>query len=553
MKPRDLILLLVVFLLIGLGVQRARSKTNEQNDKPSTHQATKSKRHLSESRRRLIDSLGIGADAQEGQEGWLRWIAFLENASLSDLPLFLRQAGNNPSALRLIAEKWLSLDATNGFQYLLKHFGRDETADFVDHRTFPKLFFRVWLEYNSEEAIASLDQARQLPLSRNLREMVFREISRDDIQRGLELHASWELKSFLIEDYRDSPEFQEWVKANPWEATEQILSHPKADQLSHLIKKLSSHLAEEDPATALQLIFSKERDPGLAKEVLLRWGELDFSAASEWLSNHSDETQAASLTSTLVEAWAKEDPESALSWSQENLSGQVASEAIQKILNASAFSKQANPRELLAQIESQSLRNQTAVNLVRNIFKDGWDPNNRKYREIIGYFHDIEDPYAMGQILHRTKKFWLKYDREGYYELLSSPKGYSLSPSSYRFQIRSLAYDNIGKAIELVSNAPEQHMVHSIGGVFGVWHKNNRQDAESWAAELAPSDPRRPHLIKEVVSAFINNDAEVVSQGINDLSPTLRTLARDFIIQKKEENYYRNLDHDKVLRGIVDE
>ena len=96
-------------------------------------------------------------------------------------------------------------------------------------------------------------------------------------------------------------------------------------------------------------------------------------------------------------------------------------------------------------------------------------------------------------------------------------------------------------------------MVHSIGGVFGVWHKNNRQDAESWAAELAPSDPRRPHLIKEVVSAFINNDAEVVSQGINDLSPTLRTLARDFIIQKKEENYYRNLDHDKVLRGIVDE
>ena len=98
-----------------------------------------------------IQSLTKGVLIEGGQEEWFQWLAYLENASLSDLPQFVSLVGNNRTALNLIAERWVTLDPENCFRYLLSQRGEVgfrlyDSPAFV----FSKLFFSKWIQHDLE-------------------------------------------------------------------------------------------------------------------------------------------------------------------------------------------------------------------------------------------------------------------------------------------------------------------------------------------------------------------------------------------------------------------
>lgn len=566
MKKLPIFLFALIALGIGFAVHAGShsAKANSAQD-ASTEFATPSSRNQSHLKQRNhIHALSKGITSTGGNEAWFRWLAYLENANLSDLPNYVEQAGNDPIALSLVAERWVALNPEDCFEYLLTlresgDFSHDDSAG----NLFSKLVITKWVQRNLEGAITALDHSEALAGLNNLRKLTVDLLLANDPERALALGSRW--KSFHASQNMPS-ELAEWAQRNPQAAASAIFqisasSSATADSPGPFLPELAKIWAQKNPQAALEFGITQGNFRGyrFANLVFSKWADQDLDSASQWLSKVSDE-QAAYFTPTFMNLWARVDPSAALDWSQESLSGRLLSQSIQQIMKAAATSKDVNPRDLLARIESPEVHHKAVIALANKLWnRTHWHglTGNSQNIEEISWFDDVTDPRTLDEIFINLSSAWSQADFEGYKTFLVSPRALGVSPSRFGVAIYALAGKAPQQTMDFVGGLPERLIPDASASAFSIWHGRSPDEAVAWAQELATNDPRRAHLIENMREAFTKPHQESVA-NLNSMPLIMKELYRADIaalIEKGSGMMDRNgakVDFRKLLRDTAE-
>lgn len=554
MKPQYFIIVLLVAIAIGFtshAVRHSEGSVRERGE--SALLVSKSRSGVSLARRSAeIKSLTKGVSLKGGREEWFRWLASLENASLTDLPQFISLVGNNTTALNLIAERWVELDPEHCFRYLLTRRGEgdfryQDSADSV----FSELFFKKWIQRDLEAVVVALDRLEALADLDELRGLLVRDILKTDPLRGLTLGSRW--KTFHRYDVMP-PLFREWVKKNPRVAVEAIFEIPS----SHFLAPFAELWAATDPRAALDFAFEKGGDRGFqfAESVFTKWSQDDFSVASQKLSELPDQ-QASFLTPILVETWSKSDPVAALDWSTQSLTGKLRNDSIERVVLASAFSKLASPRDLLARIESPQAYHQAVVGLSHKLWGKSYSNDDKKLAEAITWFDDVEESRTLDKIFSEFTSFLASYDFERLDEFMRSPRAHTVSELSFGNGISQYAwYGAPAEAMAIIAEVPSSLIPEASKRVFSQWYEKEPEAAAAWVGDLAVDDPRRPYLVEGMDGILFDAHEEVVVE-LNSMPPVIKELMRERITEKQKARKVYNLrrggiaDWEKLLKDTA--
>ena len=214
MKKFPVFLLALIALIIGFTVHSVRHSEKQNSPQADYQGQAKSSRNRSHNdQKNQIKTLGKNLNSTGGDEAWFRWLAYLENASLSDLPHYVEQAGNDPVALSLIAERWVMLNPQDCFEYLLS---LRESGDFSHEDSsgnlFSKLVFTKWAQRDLEAVVTALDHSEAPAGLQKLRKLVVDIVLETDVQKALALGNRW--KSFHSSQ-SIPPQLVEWAQRNP--------------------------------------------------------------------------------------------------------------------------------------------------------------------------------------------------------------------------------------------------------------------------------------------------------------------------------------------------
>ena len=538
MKKFPVFLLALIALIIGFTIHSVRHSEKQNSPQADSQGQAKSSRNRSHNdQKNQIKTLGKNLNSTGGDEAWFRWLAYLENASLSDLPNYVEQAGNDPVALSLIAERWVTLNPQDCFEYLLS---LRESGDFSHEDSsgnlFSKLVFTKWAQRDLEAVVTALDHSEAPAGLQKLRKLVVDIVLETDVQKAFALGNRW--KSFHSSQ-SIPPQLVEWAQRNPQAAVSaafQISSNSFASPESPgpFLKQLSEIWGKKNPQAALEFALREGGIRGyrFGDLVFAQWASDDLTAASQWLSGLSDE-QVEYFTPTFMKLWGESDPLAALDWSQELLSGRLLSESIQQVIAASARSEDVSPRDLLGRIESPEVHHQAVLALAHEIWGHGirgggfGDPQNGASHilEKISWFDDVDDPRTLNEIFISLTGPWSQADPEGFKTFLASERAQSVSPSRFGSAMYSLADDDPQETMVFIAGLSNKLIPEASAATFSVWHAKSPDEAIAWATQLSPNDPRRAHLTEDMRGAFTRSHQESVA-NLNAMPPIMKELYR---------------------------
>ena len=529
MKRLHFIIILLIAIAVGFASHAVKHSEEEaQEQVENKFSPSKSKRGASFARRSAeIQSLTKGVSLEGGQEEWFRWLAYLENASLADLPQFVALVGNNATALNLIAERWVALDPENCLRYLLAQRGQGDFSYYDSGGSvFAELFFAKWTLRDLEAVVVALDSPEALAGLDDLRKLLVQDLLKTDLPRGLALGSRW--KTF--DRYSGLPPLlRDWVEKDPRAAVDAVFELPSNSFLAPLAERWGAR----DPRAALDFAFQKGGDRGFqfAEVVFEKWSQDDFSAASQTLSK-LPEQEATFLTPTLIESWSKSDPTAALDWSQQSLTGRLRNDSIERVVLASAFSKLASPKDLLASIESPQAYYQAVVGLSHKLWGKSYNEEDPKYKEAITWFDDVEEPRTLDKIFSEFTSFLASYDFDRFDEFIRSPRAHTVTSQNFGNGMGQYAwYGSPVEAMAIIATAPSHFIPEASDRVFSSWYEKDPEAASAWAGDLAVDDPRRPYLVRNM-NSFLFDSHEKAVKELNSMPPAVKALLRESIAAK---------------------
>ena len=522
----------LILVSLGLGYFLHENQSNRAKsggERGQKFSATRSQRSgLTEQRRREVDILTQAAFTEGGEEEWLRWLAFLENAKVEDLPRFVEGVGNDPVALGLIAKRWASLNAKDGFRYLLKQtdsrkYNRSDSA----MRILAKAFLASWSQQDLEIVLEELDVKTTNPMVGFLQANLVATLLKTDVEKGLRYECRWKTGYYYGEL---SPKVKEWVEQNPRYAAELLFDEPTHG----FLMEVAQVWGEGQPRQALEFAFSKGGDRGFqfAEAVFAAWAQKDFEGASQWYAQ-LEPGKAESLTPILVRNWASKDPFAALEWSQNNLSGAVGQRAVKEVVLASLKVAGSSPGELLPLIQSPIALDEVVIALADKIFMGGYGGDKV---EALKWFSDLEPSSALDQVFFYFTSEWARLDVEGFREYIATPRAQSVSTNSYKSAMASYASVKPYEAMELLKEIPERHLATSTQEAFKMWYNMKPEQAVAWAGSLEADDPRRPFLA-EGFTWFLHEPYEEAIRKFKAKPPVIQDLLKEMMVRKNEEGF----------------
>ena len=528
MKRLHLITILLIAVAIGFASHAVKHFKGEANEDVRLG-ASPSKSRNGQSfvqRAEEIRLLTEGIARKGGEEEWFRWLASLENASLSDLPQFVASVGNNAVALNLIAARWVALNPENGLRYLLSQRAQ---GDFIQQDSsglvFSEFFFEKWMQRDLEAVVAALESSDAPARLDKLRELVIQELLKSDLPRALAQGSQW--KSF----HRYSgvpPLLEEWVENDPRAAVQAIFELPS----DSFLKPLAELWGASDPRAALDFAFHKGGDRGFqfAEIVFTKWSQDDFPAASQKLSELSEQ-QANFLTPALIESWSKKEPIAALKWTQQSLTGRLENDSIERIVLASAYSGLASPKDLLAQIESPQAYQQAVVGLSHQLWGQGYSPNDSIFKKAVTWFDDVDEPQTLEKIFTEFSNFLSYYDFDQFRKFVESERAQTVSPFHFSHAMGLYYYTGTPEgAMDLISESKSSIIPAATANVFGKWYEDEPEAAVTWAERLSPDDARLPYLVKELRRNFYFKPHTQAVDYINSQPKIIKTMLRKELV-----------------------
>ena len=516
MKNRTLycIVILLAFA-IGFSANLARTSDNRKASNASATQSSKSSQKVSQNlRSREIATLTKGIESEAGVESWLRWLAYLENASASDFPRFLENIPENSGALDLLLDRWVEVAPEQCWAYLLNKFQEKEFgANKQDlDQDVSSLLFSKWAARDLEGAIAALDEVSDFPYLYLLQRTLAQNMAGKDTDRAIRYAAERNLFNTPETFYLKSRDLKKWIRQNPSSAANLIFdiesrgSSLQRSLQSFGVKELVEEWSKLNPSGSLRYGLDAESGLGsaFAEAVFAKWSQRDFAAASDWLAREASDAEAEILTSTLIGTWGQSDPEAALEWTQQSLDGHLLESSISQILIESAFAKDSHPRDLLARIQDPDAHDIAARALATALWGSGQerDTRGRKLKipleEMISWFDDVEDPGTYDEIVNMFVDEGHGGELDFLRELAAGERAPTLSRSSAGRLLGYVARENPEEALQLVGHFKPSLQPGLKSNLILKWMSQDSKATEEWF-QNAEEDPR---LVSRIAIKF---------------------------------------------------
>lgn len=562
-KKLALTLIITVGLSIGFAIQQAELPTTKEGTQTSAPTRSRSSQKAS-SREPIpkVEKLSYQVQRQPGPEPILRWIAQLENTSLTDLPRFSLSLSPPPfvTGMRenrvedeLFSRYWVERDPLNLFKHaniLTKESA--ENLSYSDAYSFARAAIQELVKSNPDKTISLLEKDNQYPLQNRLREVVINSLMREDPERALEYTVKW--KNWDIRPELGK-EFQAWVEKNPAHAASFVLSESYLASKGDFLIKVAKTWAEKSPEAALQFAISSKSSfaPKLMEESFRTWTKNDLDGAGRWLAQIKDPTTANNLTLILVESWGKESPVAAITWSEAHLHGAQLSKAISSFLPKQVIK---NPAEISALLNTftdptaRSLAELTAADTFFNEFRRQ-DIQRPPFPAGKDWIEKIEDSVTLGQVLHQASHCWSKEDPESLLSLLNERSDSDFENQTYQVLAIQLIDTAPSKTLDWITRIPSQHLPDATSSAFYSWMKKDPQAADEWFSELPTSDPRASHAFDDLADQITYWPKQKIEAALEPLSSRSRQALKDSLQKAETSSPDRKKARAFVLERIA--
>ncbi|MES2709450.1 MAG: hypothetical protein V4726_22820 [Verrucomicrobiota bacterium] len=443
---------------------------------------------------KMLEEIRTASNPVTGRRSLLDLV---ENADAGELERLFSAArlSDDVSARNAAAQRWAEVDPA-GFYSHLKTLRPDEMEELNEVAT---ILFRTWAHRDPEKSFAEAKKAESLPGFSGVRGAVVSGLLEDNPEKGFAMMATeknyWMISNPIKKSVweKDPARFAKAAavlgEQNFWYGN---VSGPYSDAISawaakdfagslewakslkkemraFVMPKLLGKLAETDPAQALSIFASLEPSP---------------------------EREAAGPA--LVSQWAKKDPQAALDWIEETMTG-GRGQAYTAWISAIADGGLDKAAELLQSLPEGNGRDQAVRGLAMKwAEKDTAGAVN--WIKAMPEESDRRDAY--GYVLGR----WAMKDQNGYKNFIATAPMGEL-PENYPYYFTSGDREAQGKQVTWAAALPEDRRDKIFESVFhtAAW---NRKPAE--IMELlneAPDQKLRATVAAQTVGNLIQEDA----------------------------------------------
>jgi hypothetical protein len=500
-------LLIVIAAGIGLGVGFLLRGNPKHQQVVSVHSEpqTISKR-LSALRRdappRIDDSplttkLARDLSMSSGVTRWLYWLEALDKAQPADFPRLVRLAQTNDTALRFVTARWVEVAPRHMFDTLIQNHKNSHALGDQLFSSLANTLFTEWPRRDPDAAIAALNESGEVGMGKYWRFEVAYAMVEKDIERSLSLMSQWGTDiGFGTSGLRA---VAKWAEADPRHAAEFLLAHPQTGHVGRgIIEEIGKVWGKNNPAAALDFAANKTDvlTQTLGEAALKRWSERDLNEAANWLAS-ADAFTRNRLSHAFVEAWGKQDPASALSWCEENLSGLTLNNAVAGVVKGTAAKDLTSAAALVASMEPSSARAEAATAISRKMFPDSLS-GKPATPEALAWLAQL-DPNSMRRVTGEISWSWAGADVKSMAAFLSTADPEAISPYCYNIAARELARKGPSTALEWASQLPTEKALIAGGEAFAEWRSFQPEAAMKWLDGLPGNDARREPFFKQAI------------------------------------------------------
>lgn len=315
------------------------------------------------------DALAQALTSAPRIERWLLLVAAAEKAAPDDMPRLLRLCGGDRAALRMVAARWAELNPRHMWQSLFAQESATGAADRsfksalgMSNYELAEVLVESWIAHDPAAVRAALSENSEALFMKNLRMDTLRSLLKSDPETAVPLITEWKMRHF----YHDFDVLSNWAMTQPARAASVVKQLGSDSAGLRALAVVGAAWAKSDPHAALAFVsnLSSSQGAAFAGGVIKQWAGKDTTAVASFVGSLSDSARRAQLAIPLVEAWAKTDPEKALTWTQDTLRGEARATALGGIVGSLAAQDVGRAAELVAGLDAGGSKNKAIVSLV---------------------------------------------------------------------------------------------------------------------------------------------------------------------------------------------
>lgn len=406
--------------------------------------------------------------AKDPLEARLSLLSLIESAEPGDLERLFSAArrSDDSSARNAAAQRWAEKDPAGFFNHL-KSLPADEMEELDEVAT---ILFRTWAHSDPVEALASAKKSSTLPGFQNSRGAVIFGALEDDPEKGFALMAK-EKNIYLGQAMKKSvwdKDPARFVKAYATLPTS-LSRYTYGDMAAARNEALTAWATADFPgALEWAKTLKPEARAGVMPALLGKLAETDLAQARGIFESLAPSAEREAAGPAIVAQWAKKDPQAALDWIEEKMTGgrsqayaawikAAASNGMDKAAVLVASLPEGNGRDYATRTLAVEWANKDlpgAVNWIKNM------PESADRRD------------AYGSVVGR----WAEKDQAGFKDFIATVPKNEL-PEEYSYYIYTRNKEDQDKNVAWAASLPEDRRRPVFENAFAqaAW---NRKPAE---------------------------------------------------------------------------
>ncbi len=314
----------------------------------------------------------------------------------------------------------------------------------------------------------------------------------------------------------DMKKLAEWAESSPREAAERVAKINADHAGLEALGAVGKAWAKVDPEAALTfaLELGGKKQEQFASKAMEVWAAQDLDAASAFASEQESIAFRGRLARGLLAEWGKHDAGAALKWAQENLKSQARADAIGSLVSAAAKEDPHSAAALVTEMNPGGAQLEAAKELLRSWVKRD---QPEKIREAVDWLGGLEDHKLAKKALEDVYWHFIWNDPENLFAIVESEHGHILDSRVIHEAAEAQVRKSPQAALAWADGLPEDRRAEARRGVVSSWLSMQPAQATEWATGL-PEGPQRDTAINAVAYSFAHRRAEQLKPWLEQLS-----------------------------------
>lgn len=468
----------------------------------------------------LATALERDLSMSEGVTRWLYWLEAVEKAQLSDFPRLAQLVEDNSIARDLLAARWIDLNPRHMFDTIAAYYGTSEVWSSLGNT-----LFKEWPKRDKQAVIDALSESNANHAGgrmKNWRWQVAGALIESDPEIGIKLFHQWNIENYGPRMKGVGP----WAAENPRHAAEVGLAHPSGYASQLIMEEIGKQWAQVNPTEALEFAATRRDQYGslLAASALKSWAEKDLYKAAEWLVS-TDSSTRNRLSRPFVEAWGKREPEAALAWCEDNLTGTTLAQAVGGLVKGAAENDVQEAAALVESLKPSAARTEGAIAVAQK-WMPGYGSREPVKSELKTWLAQL-DTQSLRRVLENLQWRWSESDPKGFGDFIKELRPEQVPPHSYGHISRSFARSDPEQALEWASTLQGSAALSAGQEAFSTWFESQPDPSIRWLQSLPATDPRRQSFFEAMVRNIAHN--HLAAERLQLLPVDQRQAAREII------------------------